>query len=247
MNSASTRADREISHGQWLAEQETEVVWGWGTPAGRLRAQRRADLILAGAAIEANSRVLEIGCGTGFFTEKFAAAGPRIFAVDISGELLAKARLRNLSPAQVTFCEKRFEECDAEGPFDAIVGSSILHHLDIGPSIDRMKELLKKGGSISFAEPNMLNPQVFLERRFHYLPMFSYTSPDETAFVRWKLARKLREAGFEQITITPFDWLHPATPRPLIGLVKAIGRVIESVPVVREFAGSLYIKATLPR
>ena len=77
--------------------------------------------------------------------------------------------------------------------------------------------------------------------------MFSYTSPDETAFVRWKLARKLREAGFEQITITPFDWLHPATPRPVIGLVKAIGRVIESVPVVREFAGSLYIKATLPR
>src|ERR1035438_794102 len=96
MNSASTRADREISHGQWLAEQETEVVWGWGTPAGSLRAQRRADLILAGAAIDANSRVLEIGCGTGFFTEKFAAAGPRIFAVDISPELLAKARSKNL-------------------------------------------------------------------------------------------------------------------------------------------------------
>src|ERR1019366_10480501 len=162
MNSANTRAKREISHGQWLAEQETEVVWGWGTPAGRLRAQRRADLILAGAAIDANSRVLEIGCGTGFFTEKFAAAGPRIFAVDISPELIAKARGRNLPPAQVTLCEKRFEECDAEGPFDAI---------------------------------------------------------------------------------TPFDWLHPVTPQPLIGLVTAIGRAIESVPVVREFAGSLYIKA----
>ena len=92
----------------------------------------------------------------------------------------------------------------------------------------------------------MLNPQVFLERRFHYLPVFSYTSPDETAFVRWRLAGKLREAGFEQITITPFDWLHPATPRPLIGLVKAIGRAIESIPAIREFAGSIYIRATLP-
>jgi hypothetical protein len=48
MNSANTRAKREISHGKWLAEQETEVVWGWGTPAGRVRAQRRANLILAG-------------------------------------------------------------------------------------------------------------------------------------------------------------------------------------------------------
>ena len=246
MNSADTRANREISHGQWLAEQNTEAVWGWGTPAGRLRAQRRANLILAGAGIDANSRVLEIGCGTGLFTEKFAATGARIFAVDISPELLAKARLRNLPPAEVTFCERRFEDCDAEGPFDAVIGSSILHHLDLDPSIGRMKELLKKGGRISFAEPNMLNPQVFLERRFHLLPMFSYTSPDETAFVRWRLARKLREAGFDQITIRPFDWLHPGTPRPLIGLVKTIGRVIESTPAVREFAGSLYIKAALP-
>ena len=220
---------------------------GLGHPCRTCAGTTPRELDSGGPAIDAGSRVLEIGCGTGFFTEKFAAAGPRIFAVDISPALIAKARGRNLPPAQVTLCEKRFEECDAEGPFDAIIGSSILHHLDIGPSIDRMKELLKKGGSISFAEPNMLNPQVFLERRFHYLPMFSYTSPDETAFVRWKLARKLREAGFEQITITPFDWLHPATPRPLIGLVKAIGRVMESVPVVREFAGSLYIKATLPR
>src|ERR1019366_8628360 len=57
MNSANTRAKREISDGQWLAEQETEVVWGWGTPARRLRAQRRANLILAGAAIDASSRV----------------------------------------------------------------------------------------------------------------------------------------------------------------------------------------------
>jgi hypothetical protein len=42
----NTRAAREIRHGQWLAEQETDVVWGWGTPAGRHRAQRRAELIL---------------------------------------------------------------------------------------------------------------------------------------------------------------------------------------------------------
>ncbi|HEY3825134.1 MAG TPA: class I SAM-dependent methyltransferase, partial [Bryobacteraceae bacterium] len=166
-------------------------------------------------------------------------------AVDISPELLVKARSRNL-PDRVTFIEKRFEECDAEGPFDAIVGSSILHHLDIDTSIQRIKELLKRGGSIGFAEPNMLNPQVYLERRFHYLPMFSYTSPDETAFVRWKLAGKLRKAGFEHITITPFDWLHPATPKALIGVVKGMGKVVEALPIAREFAGSLYINARLP-
>jgi SAM-dependent methyltransferase len=244
--SRSTRAEREIDHGKWLAEREAESVWGWGPGAGRLRAARRTDLILEGARIGPHSRVLEIGCGTGGFTERFAAVGARIFAVDISPELLAKARCRGLPPAQVTFCEKRFEECGAEGPFDAIIGSSILHHLDLDLSIGRMKELLKKGGRLSFAEPNMLNPQVYLERRFHYLPIFSYTSPDETAFMRWRLARKLRAAGFEQVSIAPLDWLHPVTPLCMIGAVKAIGGVLEAFPGVREFAGSLYIRAVLP-
>jgi 2-polyprenyl-3-methyl-5-hydroxy-6-metoxy-1,4-benzoquinol methylase len=241
------RAEREIRHGQWLASQHTEEVWGWGTPAGRLRAKRRAELILLGAALTENSRVLEIGCGTGNFTELFAATGASILAVDISLDLLQKARQRNLPPDRVTFCQKRFEDCDVDGPFDAIIGSSILHHLDIDLAIPRIKSLLKGGGTISFAEPNMLNPQVFLERKFHRLPMFSYTSPDETAFVRWRLEKQLRQAGFESIVIRPFDWLHPSTPKRMIGLVKGIGRVIEAVPIAREFSGSLYIKARLPK
>jgi 2-polyprenyl-3-methyl-5-hydroxy-6-metoxy-1,4-benzoquinol methylase len=243
----TARAEREIRHGQWLASQHTEEVWGWDTPAGRLRAKRRAELILSGAELTESSRVLEIGCGTGNFTEMFAATGARILGVDISPDLLQKARQRNLPSDRVSFCQKRFEDCDADGPFDAIIGSSVLHHLDIDLAIPRIKSLLKGGGTVSFAEPNMLNPQVFLERKFHHLRMFSYTSPDETAFVRWRLENQLRQAGFEDILIKPFDWLHPSTPKPMIGLVKGIGRMMEAVPIAREFSGSLYIRARLPK
>jgi 2-polyprenyl-3-methyl-5-hydroxy-6-metoxy-1,4-benzoquinol methylase len=244
---AGLRADREIKHGEWLAVHDTEVVWGWGTPAGRIRARRRADLIIAGAALSPGKRVLEIGCGTGMFTEMFAASGATIIAVDISPELLKKARARGLPPGQVTFCERRFEDCDVEGLFDSVIGSSVLHHLEIESAVRRIKELLKPGGRITFAEPNMLNPQVFLERRFQHWSIFSYTSPDETAFVRWQLARQLREAGFEGISIQPFDWLHPSTPKTLIKAVSAAGRLLESVPLLREFAGSLNIGAKLPQ
>ena len=64
--------------------------------------------------------------------------------------------------------------------------------------------------------------------------------------MRWSLARKLRTAGFEAISITPFDWLHPATPKPLIGLVLMAGKLAEAIPAVREFSGSVYINARLP-
>lgn len=240
------RAQREIKHGEWLAAHDTETIWGWGTPAGQIRAQRRAKLIIAGAALSPGKRVLEIGCGTGMFTEMFAATGASILAVDVSPQLLNKARARSLPPGQVTFFEGRFEDCHAEGRFDAVIGSSVLHHLEIEAAIRRIKELLKPGGKISFAEPNMLNPQVFLERKFSYLPVFSYTSPDETAFVRWRLERQLQLAGFESISIRPFDWLHPSTPQFLIKTVSAVGRWLESAPLLREFSGSLSIRAQLP-
>ena len=104
-------------------------------------------------------------------------------------------------------------------------------------------ELLKPGGRLAFAEPNMLNPQVFAERTFmrHWS---KYTSPDETAFVRWRLAKLLEKVGFSEIAITPFDWLHPFTPPKLIGVVRGLGGVIERLPGVREFSGSLVIRAT---
>jgi hypothetical protein len=71
--------------------------------------------------------------------------------------------------------------------------------------------------------------------------MFSYVSPDETAFVRWALARRLARHGFVDIRIAPFDWLHPATPRGWIDAVLGVGRLLEAMPGARELAGSLAI------
>jgi SAM-dependent methyltransferase len=84
---------------------ETETVWGWGR-RGQLRARRRAGLIIEGAQLSSGQRALDIGCGTGLFTEMFASRGAEIVAVDISGELLDKARARNLPAGQVTFLER---------------------------------------------------------------------------------------------------------------------------------------------
>jgi hypothetical protein len=113
----------------------------------------------------------------------------------------------------------------------------------VEPALRQIHQLLKTGGTLSFAEPNYLNPQIFLERKLRFLPFFSYTSPDETAFVRWSLRRRLERAGFGEISITPFDWLHPSTPPKWIDMVQAIGRAMERIPIIREFSGSVYIRA----
>jgi 2-polyprenyl-3-methyl-5-hydroxy-6-metoxy-1,4-benzoquinol methylase len=242
-NSDQTRIAHEIEHGKYLVAGSPEEIWGWGTPAGRLRARRRADLILEGARLTPSSNAMEIGCGTGLFTEMFAQSGAEIIAVDLSPELLAVARRRNLP--RVRFIDKNFEDTDVDGPFEAVIGSSVLHHLDLSRTWQKIFELLKPGGRMSFAEPNMLNPQIFCER--HFRSFFPQVSPDETAFVRFRLKEDLESAGFQDVRIRPFDWLHPHTPEPLIGFVQTLSRVAEAVWPISEFAGSLSISAVRPR
>jgi 2-polyprenyl-3-methyl-5-hydroxy-6-metoxy-1,4-benzoquinol methylase len=246
-NTSSNRAKREIKHSKILARSDPELIWNWNTPAGQLRAKRRAEIITRGSRLGPGVCALEIGCGAGMFTEMFAQSGANLVAVDISSDLLKKARTRNLPSDRVLFLEKRFEDCDIDGSYDAVIGSSVLHHLDIEDALKKIYCLLKPGGFMCFAEPNMLNPQVFIERKFRFLlPCLWYISSDETAIVRWKFRDLLRKTGFEKIEIMPFDWLHPATPIPLIRLIGNIGKWLENTPVFREFAGSLYIQCRRP-
>lgn len=244
---AGTKAQHEIDHGRWLVENDPEVIWGWGSPAGRLRARRRAALISEGAGLKPGAKALELGCGTGVFTELFASTGASVVAVDISEALLEVARRKQLPSDRVEFLCSRFEDVRLEAGFDAVIGSSVLHHLDLHSSLAAVRRLLKPGGTLSFAEPNMLNPQVFIERHPMFLKKwFEYVSPDETAFIRWSFKRTLVNAGFTAVEITPFDWLHPATPARLIPIVAGAGRVVERLPFAREFAGSLYIRGQRP-
>lgn len=203
-------------------------------------------MIAVSAGLAPGVRALEIGCGSGLFTEMFAESGAQILAVDISGDLLERAKQRMLPETQVRFLEKRFEDCDVEGPFDAVIGSSVLHHLNIKQALSKMHHLLKPGGAMSFTEPNMLNPQIMAQKNIPWLKQRLGDSPDETAFFRWTIRRLLEQSGFCSIRITPFDWLHPAVPAALVGTVVYAGDILECLPLIREFAGSLHIVGFKP-
>jgi len=236
-----------MAHGSMIAALDTERIWGWKTPAGQVRAKRRAEWIVASANLGSGRKVLEIGCGTGMFTEVFAETGARIVAVDISSDLIEKAVSRGLPADRVVFLRKRFEDCDIDGPFDAVIGSSVLHHLDLEGALAKIYELLKPGGIMSFAEPNMMNPQIMVQKNIPFIKARMGDSHDETAFFRWRLRTRLLKAGLEDVEITPCDWLHPATPVSMIHAVVNAGEILERLPIIREFAGSLYIRCRRPR
>jgi len=99
---------------------------------------------------------------------KTSLSGANILAVDISPDLLEIARKRKLPP-NVALLEERFENCAIVKQFDVVIGSSILHHLEIETAMKKIFEILKPGGIIVFAEPNMMNPQIALQKNIPWL------------------------------------------------------------------------------
>lgn len=231
------RIQNEIKHGSFLIEHGAEQAWNWESNAGIIRMKRRTNMFTG--PIKKNMKILEVGCGTGLFTREFVKTDAQIMAIDISPDLINIAREKTVANNVEFKIQNAYNLEFEDESFDGIVGSSVLHHLDLSSSLKEFYRVLKPGGFITFTEPNMLNPQIFLERKFRLF--FKYVSPDETAFLKKDLKIKIKQAGFKNIEIFPFDWLHPATPERLINIVSRIGRGLESMPLLKEFAGSLFI------
>lgn len=235
------RIAKEIQHGRFLAEHGAGEIWNWESPAGRLRWARRVEML--SKHLGPGMSVLELGCGTGYFTRELARSRADIVAIDVSPELLEIAKTNTSAPNVRYEIQNAYELNYADAVFDSIVGSSVLHHLELEMALREIYRVLKPDGTISFTEPNMLNPQIAIQKNVPWVKRKLGDSPDETAFFRWPLRRLLEQVGYREVRIDPFDFLHPKTPVPLIDRLNSLGRLLENVPVISEFAASLYIRA----
>ena len=235
------RIAKEIQHGRFLAAHGAGEIWNWESPAGKLRWARRVKML--SKHLRPGMSVLELGCGTGYFTRELARSAAEIVAIDVSPELLQIASANCSAPNVRYEIQNAYELSHPDAVFDSVVGSSVLHHLEIEKAAREIYRVLKPGGRISFTEPNMLNPQIAIQKNLPWVKRKLGDSPDETAFFRWPLRRLFEQTGFRDVRIDPFDFLHPKTPIALIDGLNPFGRFLEKVPVIAEFAGSLYIRA----
>jgi SAM-dependent methyltransferase len=239
---AAERLAREIEFHRSIADR-AEQVWNWDTPAGRERAARRAGMYVEHGRLAPGRLALEVGCGTGLFLEAVAACGATVRALDLSTHLLARARARVADRTNVALqCGNAEQMPYADGTFDAVYGSSVLHHLDLERALAEVHRVLKPGGRIVFTEPNILNPQCLVMFKVAATKPVFGVSPGEMAFTRFRAVRAMRAAGFAEATATPFDFLHPATPAALVGALDRAGTWVERVPLLREIAGSLLLR-----
>src|SRR5258705_6475667 len=240
--SVEDRQGHEIAHSRGVAAQDTEAILGWQSPAGRARADRRGRLFVARGRIGPGTRVLELGCGTGEFTRRVAPAGARLVALDLSGDLLAKARAKVGGAARFLRANAHLLPF-ADPSFDAVYGFSILHHLDVEVALREVRRILRPGGRLVFSEPNLVNPQVFLIFHLPRLRLHYGGSPDAMAFTRGAIRRVLRAIGFSRFGVSHFDFVHPRIPAALLPALEPALHRLEPVPSVRALYGSMLIHA----
>jgi ubiquinone/menaquinone biosynthesis C-methylase UbiE len=235
--------ENELEHDKKILA-EAEKVWGRSGIAGKKRLERRAKMIIDFAQIVPGRKILEIGCGSGTLTEKLAQTGAKIIATDIFPEFLElTAEKTKNANVKTQIADGETLSGLADNSFDAVVGLSILHHLDLDKTLSSIYRVLKPGGLIAFSEPNMLNPQIALQKNIPVLKKALGDSPDETAFFAGPLEKKMAAFNFRDIRVLPFDFLHPAIPDFLAVFAYQAGNLLEKIPLIKKIAGSLFIAA----
>lgn len=240
----AARLQNECEHASKILDGE-ERNWNWHTPAGKIRFKRRAQFLqeVLPLSERSNANVIEIGAGTGTYSGAIAEAFPKLIATDISPLLLAEARRKF---PHIHFTEMDAHRLDvADGSLDAVVGCSILHHLDWERAAEGFFRSLRPGGRVRFSEPNLLNPQIYLQKNSKYLKQLAGDSPDEYAFTARHARDFFTRAGFVNVSVKPFEFLHPAIPERYIPLAIRIEEWVSSTPLV-AFGGSILIEGEKP-
>lgn len=172
-------------------------------------------------------RVLDVGCSAGYLAERLAARGSAVTGIELDPEAAERAR---------AFCEEVVVG-DAEtmvmpldpGTFDAVVCADLVEHLrDPGATLARLRPLLRPGGRLVVATPNVANWSIrlaLLFGRFNYTERGILDRTHAHLFTRRSLIECVRGAGYrvESVDFT--------VPVPKLGtpgverLAHAIGRL----------------------
>jgi ubiquinone/menaquinone biosynthesis C-methylase UbiE len=149
------------------------------------------------SGLAAGARVLDVGCGSGAFTDLLQQRGHQTSGLDISPKLIALAKRK--------FPEIMFYEGDAENmpfnneEFDGVLLSGLIHHFqDPRRLAAEVHRVLKLGGRFVAFDPNRLNPFMWLYRD-PASPFYSQIgiTENERPILPWKAAGVFRNCGFD--------------------------------------------------
>ena len=126
------RESVELQRRLWPAFERT---------VGRVALDDEARLLAGFASIRPDTRILEVGCGTGRLLDGLAAIAPRSVGVDVLSQAVAASRARGLNVLQGNGLSLPF----ADETFDVVLANDVVHNLPEELTEPFLRELARIG------------------------------------------------------------------------------------------------------
>jgi ubiquinone/menaquinone biosynthesis C-methylase UbiE len=172
------------------------------------------------------ARVVDLGCGSGVFTDALRQRGYRCTGVDLSPKLIGIARAKY---SGVEFIEGDVEQLKfADASFDGVLLSGLVHHLpNPARCAAEVFRILRPGGRFMAFDPNRMSPFMYLYRD-RSSPFYSPigVTANERPVLDYEIAATFTKAGFrvgtEYISNLQYRYVASGRLRWLLPLYNAI-------------------------
>jgi SAM-dependent methyltransferase len=207
------------------------------------------------AVIDAGSRVLEVGCGTGQLTVPLAELCCELVALDIGPDMAAHAR-RNLARySRVHVIAAAFEHWSLPAlAFDAVVSATAFHWVDSAIRVSKAVDALRSGGALATIATHHVaggDEHFFMEAQDCYARWDPSTPPGglrlpgatdipmdseeldrsgrfgPATFRRYEWNQEYSTAGYRELLLT-YSGHRALAPQALQGLLDCISRLIDT-------------------
>jgi len=179
-------------------------------------------------------KILDVGCGEGYLSEKIASRGALVKAIDLNPKAIASARNR-VKNERLEFRALDATELDyPEAFFDKIVSFCVIEHfVDDEKVLSLLAGMLKPGGRLVLSADSLSNAGITDKERERHQRRYAVNS----FYTKEEIVKKLQKVGLKTercryvltsrlaLALTRFSWKLDDLP-PALAPVKLAGYAV---------------------
>lgn len=210
---------------------ELAVTYESRDPYKRWFYGRRFVAVMSALDAQQGDDVLEVGCGSGYYTRALVDLGARVTATDLSSAYVEQAR--RLAPGAEFRVEDAQRLSFADESFDRVLLTEVVEHVpDPAHAVAEAARVLRPGGVLALSTPSRRSPMnaaYALKRRIRGYDVNEHLHELTSGELRQLLATSFEIERFERVNAVlpyPLDSAYMRLGSPALPLLERLERTL---------------------